>query len=367
MTNSEFKCTNELIDYFLREFVYRDLYFYEGKQEKELCDGLVEFQDAYIVFQIKEKRESKSTKWLQKKVYKDAVAQIKDTIKMIKSENIIEVESYTGERIVLDAQKKIFPVIVFDSEDQNYKQIHTSSKNRDFRINVFSMTDFCMVLESIAIPHDIITYLEMRSTFFESKLPHIFINEIDDNLTTVAKIGNDEGLVEYFFALTNGNKHIDSNAIKGFQCVIKMFQERLLEGQQYNKEEYKRILKELLKFNRNTVHDFMLRWHICVEHCVKKEETMSHFLIEASGTVGCLYITETALKKETAYVEFLLQLFKYKFDLTTAIGVVFNGIDEENYVVEWFLQSFENSYNEQFEKILEEEKLWSNAKKIELF
>ena len=53
---------------------------------------------AIIIFQIKEKRESKSTKWLQKKVYKDAVGQIKDTIKMIKSENIIEVESYTGER-----------------------------------------------------------------------------------------------------------------------------------------------------------------------------------------------------------------------------------------------------------------------------
>ena len=94
---------------------------------------------------------------------------------------------------------------------------------------------------------------------------------------------------------------------------------------------------------------------------------MSHFLIEASGTVGCLYITETALKKETAYVEFLLQLFKYKFNLTTAIGVVFNGIDEENYVVDWFLQSFKNPYNEQFEKILEEEKLWANVKKIELF
>lgn len=50
MTGSELQCTNILIDYFFKEFVYRDLYVYNGKQKQELCDGLVEFQDAYVIF-----------------------------------------------------------------------------------------------------------------------------------------------------------------------------------------------------------------------------------------------------------------------------------------------------------------------------
>ena len=105
MTDSELQCTNMLNDYFFKEFVYRDLYVYSGKQKQELCDGLVEFQDAYVIFQIKEKNKSTAQDWLQKKVYKKAVSQIKDTINMIRNANIIEVESYTGEKIVLETQK----------------------------------------------------------------------------------------------------------------------------------------------------------------------------------------------------------------------------------------------------------------------
>ncbi len=92
MTDSELQCTNILINYFFKEFVYRDLYVYAGKQKQELCDGLVEFQDAYVIFQIKEKNGSTAQDWLQKKVYKKAVSQIKDTISKIRNGNIIEVE-----------------------------------------------------------------------------------------------------------------------------------------------------------------------------------------------------------------------------------------------------------------------------------
>ncbi|MBO5081875.1 MAG: hypothetical protein J6C06_04640 [Lachnospiraceae bacterium] len=367
MTGSELQCTNILIDYFFKEFVYRDLYVYAGKQKQELCDGLVEFQDAYVIFQIKEKNGSTAQDWLQKKVYKKAVSQIKDTISKIRSGNIIEVESYTGEKVVLENQKQIYPVIIFDSNDSEYKQIHTSSKNNDLRINVFSMDDFRMVLERIAIPYDIVSYIEMRSAFFESTFPDLFINEIDEGLTTLSKIENEEGMIDYFIALVNGNKYIDQNAIEGFKFVIKSFQERLLDGELYNKEEYKQTLKYLLKSNRNTVHDFMLRWQICVEHCMKKEETINHFLIDTGNKVGYLYLTEIPFVENKEFIEFVLRVFKYKFALETVIGVVFNMINEVEYTVEWILLSFEIEHNEQYEKILEEEKLWSNIKQLRLY
>ena len=38
LTGSELQCTNVLIDYFFKEFVYKNLYVYDGKQKKERCD-----------------------------------------------------------------------------------------------------------------------------------------------------------------------------------------------------------------------------------------------------------------------------------------------------------------------------------------
>lgn len=367
MTDSELQCTNILIDYFFKEFVYRDLYVYKGKQKQELCDGLVEFQDAYVVFQIKEKRKSTAQDWLQKKVYKKAVSQIKDTIAMLKDKNVIQVESFSGEKVILDAQKKILPVIIFDSEESDYKQIHTSSQDKDLRINVFSVDDFRIVLERIVIPYDIVLYLEMRSAFFESTFPDLLINNISETETSLAKIENEDGLLDYFIAIKNGNKYIDDNALEGFRFIIKSFQERLLDGELYNKEVYKETLKYLLKSNRNTIQDFMLRWRICVDHCIKREETMHHFLIDTGNGVGYLYITEMAIIKEYEHIKFILQLFKYKFKLETVVGVLFNMINKEDYTVEWILISSENVYNEQFERILEEEKLWSNIKQLQIY
>lgn len=58
------------------------------------------------------------------------------------------------------------PVIIFDSDDNDYKQVHVSSQNNALRINVFSMNDFVRMLDSIAIPYDIVYYLEPADKFF---------------------------------------------------------------------------------------------------------------------------------------------------------------------------------------------------------
>lgn len=100
---------------------------------------------------------------------------------------------------------------------------------------------------------------------------------------------------------------------------------------------------------------------------MKKEETFNHFLINAGNNVGYLYLTEIALAEKKEYIEFILCLFKYKFNLETVIGVLFNMVDSVDYTVEWLLLTYENEYNEQFEKILDEEKLWSNIKELKIY
>lgn len=364
LTSSEMQCTNVLIDYFFKEFVYKNLYVYDGKQKKELCDGLVEFQDAYVIFQIKEKNGSKAQDWLHKKVYRKAVSQIKDTIDMIKNSGEIEVESFSGEKIILVSTKQILPIIIFDSDDADYKQVYVSSQDNALRINVFSMNDFVKMLDSIAIPYDIVYYLELRRSFFDGEFPDVFINHVNDEKTTIARIKDEEGMIDYYKTLTNGNENIDQNAIEGFRFVVKNFQKRLLDGELYSKDEYRETLRYLLKSNRNTVHDFILRWQICIEHCLQKEKTIHHFLIDTSNTVGYLYITGYKLSEDKNFLEFTLRLFKYKFKLATAIGVVFNMIDDVDYTVEWMILASENEYDEYYEQILKEEKPWENGKKL---
>lgn len=272
-------------------------------------------------------------------------------------------------RIIVGSSNMTLSALTTNREwnDRNYKQIHTSSQEKDLRINVFSMCDFKKVLESISIPYDIVLYLEMCSAFFESTFPDLFINNINETMTSLAKIENEDGLLDYYIAMKNGNKFIDDNALEGFRFIIKSFQERLLDGELYNKKEYKETLKYLLKSNRNTIQDFMLRWQMCVEHCMKKEETMHHFLIDTGNEVGYLYITETSIIEEYEYIKFILQLFKYKFKLGTVVGVLFNMINNEDYTVEWILISSENVYDEQFERILEEENPWSNIKQLQIY
>lgn len=364
MTKSEIQCTNYIIEFFFKEFVYRNLYFYEGKQKLELCDGLIEFQDSYVIFQIKEKDTSTSVKWLNKKVYDKAVSQIKDSIGMIRRAENLQVESYAAEQITIDCTKEIIPVIIFDSDDKEYKQIHTSQKEADLKINI-RMEDFNLVLNSLAIPYDIVLYLKMRMSFFENKLPHFFINEVSESVTTFARIDDEQGLIDYYIAMMNGNKYISEDAMKGFRFVIKNFSDRLIREDDYQPGMYKEVLECLIKSNRNTVHDFMLRWQICVEHCMRNEETIHHFLIDSVNDVGYLFFTQKSLIKDKDYIDFVINLFKYKFKKQNVIGVVFHILEDKNYSVEWMYKSYKYTQDDAMDEILQEEPLWNNAKMLD--
>ena len=69
MTNSE-KLTSIIAKkFFLPQYIYTDIFVKNGKEEKEFCDCILEFESVYVVIQIKERGE-KSTideeKWFEK-------------------------------------------------------------------------------------------------------------------------------------------------------------------------------------------------------------------------------------------------------------------------------------------------------------
>ena len=182
-------------------------------------------------------------------IQKECSAEIDFVLVLNKYVYLLEIKHYnciTG----YDSKKDEYHVLI----NKNSRHFNT------LRINIFRMNDFVRMLDSIAIPYDIVYYLELRRSFFDGEFPNFFINHANDKMTTMARIENEEGMIDYYKALTNGDKNIDQNAIEGFRFIIKNFQERLLDGKLYSKDEYRETLRYLLKSNRNTVHDFILRW-----------------------------------------------------------------------------------------------------------
>lgn len=110
MTFSEQICQEINRKFYFDDFVLTNLFYTKDGIKMEICDGLIEFQDIYIILQIKEKAANNDTdenniKWLSKKVYKKAVSQIKDTIRILQNESSLVVEDSPDQILIQDLKE----------------------------------------------------------------------------------------------------------------------------------------------------------------------------------------------------------------------------------------------------------------------
>ena len=173
--------------YFLKQYIFDNLLVKEdGSSENELCDCLIEFSNAYICIQIKEKDSSSNLsaeEWFAKKVLKNAKKQIRDTFTFMRNEHNTIFSK--GLEFCVDRRKSIIPVIVFLNPDVKYYQRITTSRYIDAPINIFSYDDFKTMLEAIIMPYDIINYMVYRTVFKESERGKIIIDEVSDETTLI--------------------------------------------------------------------------------------------------------------------------------------------------------------------------------------
>lgn len=188
--------------YFLKQYIFDNLLVKENDlSEKELCDCLLEFSNAYICIQIKEKDSSSSLppeEWLAKKVFKNAKKQIRDTFSFIRNEaNTIFSK---GKEFCVDRNKTIIPIIVFVNPDVKYYQRITTSRYIDVPVNIFSYEDFKTMMETIVMPYDIINYVIYRTVFKESERGKIIIDEVSDENTLIARPKTEQDYAQLFLA-----------------------------------------------------------------------------------------------------------------------------------------------------------------------
>lgn len=201
MTNSE-KLTSIIAKkFFLPQYIYTDIFVKNGKEEKEFCDCILEFESVYVVIQIKERGE-KSTineeQWFEKKVMKNAKKQLKDTFRFYKDKNNI-IFSKSSE-FVIDRDKTIIPVIVFlNANLPTYKRVIRSKSLGDV-INIFSYNDFETMLQTVILPYDIIYYLQYRLMFENIRDGNVVTDNVDDSTTLLFRPHTEEDYAQMFLA-----------------------------------------------------------------------------------------------------------------------------------------------------------------------
>jgi len=230
MTRSE-KITSEISKkFFLTQYIYTDLYVKEGGNEKEFCDCLLEFSDAYICIQIKEKDSSSTLtpeEWFRKKVLKNATKQTRDTITFLNDENNI-IFSKKGEFNV-DRTKALVPVLVFlNSDIESYPRVKYSQHIKT-PINIFSYEDFKIMLETVVLPYDVINYLVYRTAFNESDRKKLIIDNVDDNMTLLARPQDEQDYAQMFLARTYFSQlklhNIHENEIELYNTIVSTLNE----------------------------------------------------------------------------------------------------------------------------------------------
>lgn len=337
-TMSERLCRLLSTQNFLKEFVFRDLYYYkDGKNKNEVCDCLIEFLDYYIIIEVKERgneteKEDYDVTWLEKKVYKKAISQLKKAIEIIKDNETIIAANDCGRIFVADVTREIIPIAVFLNPDvSEYHKVHCSQRSMPgLNINIFNMVDFEKVLKNVIVPYDIFNYLCFRATHIKEQFPHLLLRELSGTDINIARIDNEDGFIRHYNLMQDKSEQSVKDILEKFIFICYNMESRLT----YGKEEYLQILLRLISFNRDTAVHFVERWEHAVKYTIADRMDCRMHIIIPVNSFGILYVSNI---EERDKIEFLLSLFKRKFALKTVLCIIFNKDKYPDYIVEWIL------------------------------
>lgn len=257
MTKSEQICNEIGSKFFCKDFVYENLKYYNDKNQRvELCDALFEYASIYVPLQVKERSNKKICKaeemWLEDVVYDEAFNQIKATILAIRTNNI-SVNDLYHQKVELDKDYLIFPIIVF--ENQLIKSYRRIIVDGNLTINIFSLEDFQSMMAAIIHPYDIIYYLQERAKWNGNNFPNIVLGE-GDNISIVSTINSEYDFSTFFKQfIYDGKKACQQQALRHLG-LIETFRNRQLKRH----PDYKKIVKILQLIEPKIAHEFMSRF-----------------------------------------------------------------------------------------------------------
>lgn len=333
MTKSE-KITAMISEkFFLPQYIYTNVFVKEDKQEKEFCDCLIEFASVYIVIQIKERNDAAlgdDSEWFEKKVVKKAKAQLKDTFSYYGDANNL-IFSKSSE-LVLDRKKQLVPVIVFlNTNLKEYKRL-IRSKSLDSVINIFSYSDFEIMLNTLKLPYDIISYLYYRLAFETIETNKLIFDDVDNDVTILSVPHTEEDFAYMFLArnyyrqirmhdLNEENIQYYNQLISELNTSAGYVRSKFIEGllcvDYYRADHISRNWFKLLELAKNDEFVF--------PYVITKDDQSYMFMIYPNR------ISELEFKQ---YLEYILIYRKYLDKTNIAHLVLIRYIDENYWSIE---------------------------------
>jgi hypothetical protein len=264
--------------FFLKEFFFSNTKFAPpGRTELELADGIVLFEDVLIVFQAKAREQPTSDpaseeKWFEKRVSRDAVKQVNDTLAYLRDHDIV-LRNDRGDEVALPRGLKGLRIVSLVL----YAPGSALPPHLRLRKGRLSTTAGMFVH---FLPAD--GYSRVLSTLFT--LPEI-LDYFGHRCTWALKLGPDadrlyeKALVGHYLA---GSDEVPANAdarwvdtlvddTDAFQIVriLQNFRERSLEVMPAEAlgTSYYAILGELMKLKRSMLRSwkerFLWAWNAC--------------------------------------------------------------------------------------------------------
>lgn len=369
MTLSEKICQDLNRKFYFDDFVLTNLFYVKDGVKMEICDGLIEFEDRYIIIQIKERNNQENTdnqKWLERKVYKKAISQIKNTIQTINETNNLVVQDMYGQLVNIDKTKAILPIIIFKNEEiTDYQRVYHSS-TKGININIFSETDYEIMMRKIVIPCEIVDYLLLRQDLFQHSNFDMIIDDSESGYLMMANIENELDISDYFLMKTIKDKPFNENDIKNFLGIIQKYNLKRLDKTQ----DYKQILYRMLRFDRFGASIFMQRWNNCWDLSKKRVLNCQQHIVgqNINEKFGLLFISAKKGDKQDNinFYKYLTSLFVQKYQLETAIAIICYYEGDHNYLVNWLFMSKPFEHNVELQKILDKNDIWKNAKRVNI-
>ena len=367
MTLSEQICQDINRKFYFDDFVLTNLYYTKAGVKMEICDGLIEFQNIYIIVQVKEKSTHDDTldnylKWLEKKVYKKAVSQIKDTIHVLQNEKNLIVEDMHGQTVIIDSSKRIIPVIIFKTDKTfDYRKVY-HSVNNDININIFSIADYQTMMSILKMPIDITEYLCSRAEIFKSSNVDLVVDDSKDNWLALGRIKSETDFANFFIGNRIKDASVDEIATYDFLNIISKYYSKRTN----NNPEYKQIINRMLCLDRLGAKYFMERWNKCWDDAKNKTLRYQYRMIMQNQyeKFGFLFVSSKKGIKEddNNFYAYIGNLFVQKYELDTAIIIINYYEGGGNFLVNWLMLSRPYSPDMELLQTLKELNLWEYDK-----
>ncbi len=163
---------------FLREFVYCNTRFRsQSGQEYELCDGAIWLDDTLILFQAKRRSRDDATrdvenesKWFTKKVSKEAVGQLADSVRYLQTESSLPLLNRHGQELNFSgiSPATTHHVVLYKPSPFVDERLFLTKGRISGRIgfvHFISEANYRAVCDTMQTPMEISQYLQFRSDY----------------------------------------------------------------------------------------------------------------------------------------------------------------------------------------------------------